>query len=223
MDTANASGARLSKSAIASLFLAILSFLSLLGSDWQTNSGSAFVTALFAAASIALGCRARKRFGRPNAYNRNRVIAATGAVGGSLTLMLLAILLVVSPPLTRSFNQKRCQENLRQIGFAVRIWSGDNNGSLPARLLDMTNELNNPKVVLCLADPVHKAYGPPRFGTIADIDINWNVWNATNISYEFLAPGLSLDTLSNRPIIRCPIHGYELFGDGSVHKSKLEN
>ena len=71
----------------------------------------------------------------------------------------------------------------------------------------MTNELANPRILICPADPNHKQapYGAPM------------AWDPTNITYVFLKPGEAMSNVENQVIVRCPIHGTELLGDGSVH------
>jgi prepilin-type processing-associated H-X9-DG protein len=67
-----------------------------------------------------------------------------------------------------------CASNLKQVALAYRIWEGDNGDKYPAEVYTnelgalqfanvfryyqvMSNELNNPKVVVCPADQKHTA------------------------------------------------------------------
>jgi hypothetical protein len=140
-------------------------------------------------------------------------MAIAGLVTGYIgcTIMCLAftagLLLPALAAAKKKAVQIQCVNNLKQVGLAVRIWAGDHNGMLPQSFMDMTNELGNPRILICPADPDHKI---PSSGTPF-------VWDPTNITYEFVAPGMAISALSNQVIIRCPIHGTELYADGSVH------
>jgi type II secretory pathway pseudopilin PulG len=90
--------------------------------------------------------------------------------------------------------------NLKQIGLAVRIFSGDNNDRLPASFEEMTNELGTDKIT----------YDP-----------------ATGQRYTYLGGGQSLDSLKPDSVLaysalddkgRCAV----LFADGSVETASAQ-
>jgi hypothetical protein len=96
-----------------------------------------------------------------------------------------------------------CINNLKQLGLAAKIWALDNGGKFPADLLEMTNEMNTPKILHCPADS-SRTEAPTFAG-----------YTAANCSYEYLAPG-GTDLEPNRVLWRCPIHGHIGLCDGSV-------
>lgn len=89
---------------------------------------------------------------------------------------LVGIFLVVLPALTRPRRNHAprisCTNNLKQLGYAFRIWAGDNNDKMPMQVsvtnggamelaeagavyavfLVMSNELNTPKILFCPTD-----------------------------------------------------------------------
>ena len=96
-----------------------------------------------------------------------------------------------------------CANNMKQLGLAARIWAGDNNDIYPVNIIDMTNEMNTPKILHCPADT-----GRP-------VALSFDSYTSANCSYEYLAPGGTY-TEPNRVLFRCPIHGNIGLCDGSV-------
>ncbi len=96
-----------------------------------------------------------------------------------------------------------CINNLKQMGLAVRIWAIDHGDMNPPDILSMTNELNIPTILVCLAD---HARGAAR---------DWASYTSANCSYEYLAPSAP-DNEPSRVLFRCPIHGHVCLCDGSV-------
>jgi len=101
-----------------------------------------------------------------------------------LVLLLLAVLLLNMVPRGRNGRQEiTCINNLKQIGMAVRLWSGDNGDRSPDQVpvgegglantnatkvpawlafqffQVMSNELNTPKLVICPQDQARLAAG----------------------------------------------------------------
>ena len=76
-------------------------------------------------------------------------IAIAGITLGYVAFGLMLILTFIVRPTLAANNQRRCLGNLKWIGLAIQIWTGDNKGILPKTFLEMTNELNNPMVLLC--------------------------------------------------------------------------
>ncbi len=96
-----------------------------------------------------------------------------------------------------------CCNNLKQLGLAVKTWALDNTNQFPQNVLEMTNEMGTPKILVCPADPGHQA--APSFSG----------WTTANMSYEYLAAGAT-DEEPQRVLFRCPIHGTVGLCDGSV-------
>jgi len=100
-----------------------------------------------------------------------------------------------------------CVNNLKQIGLGARMWANDHKDVLPPDFLAMRNELNTPKILVCPGD-----HAKVRTA-------NWAEFGPANLSYEFLAPGISARESPNTVMTRCPLHGHVGLLDGSVHQS----
>jgi hypothetical protein len=98
-----------------------------------------------------------------------------------------------------------CVNHLKQLGLAVKVWALDNQDTYPQHVLEMTNEMSTPKILVCPADTAHQA------------PADWSAWTTANMSYEYLAAGGS-DTEPQRVMFRCPIHGSITLCDGSVQR-----
>lgn len=97
-----------------------------------------------------------------------------------------------------------CINNLKQLGLACKVWALDNGELYPSNVLQMTNEMSTPKILVCPADTAHPAAK------------TWADWTTANCSYEFLAAGASDKEDPMRVLFRCPIHGNIGLCDGSV-------
>ena len=98
-----------------------------------------------------------------------------------------------------------CVNHLKQLGLAVKVWALDNQDTYPQNVLEMTNEMSTPKILVCPADTARHA------------PVDWAGWTTANMSYEFLAAGGN-DTEPQRVMFRCPIHGNITLCDGSVQR-----
>jgi len=96
-----------------------------------------------------------------------------------------------------------CINNLKQLALAVRVWAIDNGDTSPAHVLDMTNEMATPRILVCPGDHAREAAA------------NFASYSAANCSYEYLAPSAP-DSDPFRVLLRCPIHGHIALCDGSV-------
>ena len=128
---------------------------------------------------------------------------------GSVLIFAVAILAGLLLPALAKAKQRaqsvQCTSNMKQIGLAVRMWSADNNGRLPADFLSLSNQLMNPAILVCPGDK-----GKEHAESFSDID------PLSNVTYEFLAGGAKESEVESMPIMSCPVHGHTGMGDGSV-------
>jgi len=96
-----------------------------------------------------------------------------------------------------------CINNIKQIGLSARLWSNDNNDHFPPDFLNMSNELNSAKLLVCPAD------------TNRPVALNWSGFGPANVSYEMLSPGVP-ETDPAVVFVRCPIHNNVGLVDGSA-------
>jgi hypothetical protein len=103
-----------------------------------------------------------------------------------------------------------CVNNLKQMGLAARIYAADHNGAFPPSFMAMKNELNTPKVLICPSDSNHAS----------SATLNWENFQPSQSSYEFLTRGLTESTagVEKKVLFRCKIHGHECLGDGRVEQ-----
>jgi hypothetical protein len=102
----------------------------------------------------------------------------------------------------------QCVNNMKQVGLAARIWSNEHTNTFPPDLVTMSNELGSPRLLIC---PDDKSKSPAA---------NWAQFDPSqNASYEFLTPGAKEGDVYNQVSFRCPIHGNEGMGDGSVRRN----
>lgn len=125
-----------------------------------------------------------------------------------------------------------CENNLKQIGLAIKIWAGDHGDKYPfqvstnkggtlelcdrdaegfdrnalAHFLVMSNELATPLLLCCPHDNFHN---PVR---------DWGKLSATNLSYR-LRSGAKVSDSNPREILAvCPVDGAVLYCDGTVSR-----
>lgn len=180
--------------AVASLVLGILSMV-----------GCPIIASLPA---IILGHIAHSRNRRsPNEYGGGGLATAGFVLGyvSFITIPILAGLLLPALAKAKSRAQQiTCVSHMKQIGLAARMWSSDNNGKFPPNFLSMSNELATPKVFVCPGDG----------NAVRALD--WSLFSEANVSYEYLQPGIAENEAAQVVVFRCPIHGNEGLGDGSV-------
>lgn len=180
--------------AIASLVFGILSMV-----------GCPIIASLPA---IILGHIAHSRNRRsPHEYGGGGLATAGFVLGyvSFITVPILAGLLL--PALAKAKDRAQritCVSNMKQIGLAARIWANDHNGKFPPNFLSMSNEVVMPKVFVC----------PGEGNAVKALD--WSFFSEANVSYEYLQPGIAENEAAQVVVFRCPIHGNEGRGDGSV-------
>ena len=123
--------------------------------------------------------------------------------------ILAAMLLPALAKAKEKALQIHCANNLKQVGLTMIIWSANHNNTAPKSLTDLTNEVLLPSALRCPADRTHPV----------STNDTYMLLTSSNTSYEFLFPFHGMT--SNDVIARCPIHGTELLGDGSIRMGKL--
>jgi hypothetical protein len=96
-----------------------------------------------------------------------------------------------------------CMNNMKQLGLSARCWAIDNTDITPPNVLEMTNEMSTPKILVCPGDRAREAAK------------DWASYTSANCSYDYLAPSAP-DSEPERVMFRCPIHGHVGLCDGSV-------
>jgi type II secretory pathway pseudopilin PulG len=188
--------------------------------------------------AIVLGHQARRKVRTQPEQYAGDGLAMAGLVMGYAsiftTICLIAVLAGLALPALAKAKARAqsivCINNLKQIGLAFRIYANDHQdrfpfnpagkATKPAGLGEgassdpvtvfeaLANELVTPRLLICPADPrKHPATG---FGTL----------QPSNVSYE-LEVGPEVKTTNPQAVLaRCPIHGNELFCDGSVQQGR---
>ncbi|MGA2867048.1 MAG: DUF4190 domain-containing protein [Verrucomicrobiota bacterium] len=156
-----------------------------------------------------------------------------GYVGLVLSLVVLPAMLL--PALARAQGQAQsasCQNNLKQIGLAFKIWATDNNDQFPFNVstnsggtlelcapgpdgydrnaalhfMVLSNELSTPRVLVCPSDS-GKSFA-----------LNFLNLQAANVTYLLrTGPGVN-ETNPATVLAVCPIHGKVLLTDGGVQQ-----
>ena len=160
---------------------------------------------------IALS-KSKKYPGQSGARGFAIVGLVTGYIGIVMIVFLAGLLLPALAKGKEKAVQIHCVNNLKQIGVGTRLWANDHGNILPHSLVEMSNELVYTRVLVCPGDPERTQ---PPGGSIVG-------WDAANVSYELLTPGMPVNQAQNQVIVRCPIHGTELRGDGSVTRVKTK-
>jgi len=151
----------------------------------------------------------------PQKSNHMPGLAAIAFIAAVLVVLLIAagLLLPAWARAKQRTNEIKCASNLRVIGHAVRVYSADNKGILSATLLEMKSELGHPDVLGCPSSPKFRHQS------------GWDgpyTWSETNISYEYLVPRRVYNDVTNQVVVHCPIHGFDLMGDGTVRMNSSD-
>jgi hypothetical protein len=101
-----------------------------------------------------------------------------------------------------------CSNTMISICFAARYWWGeDHDGYLPSSLVEMSNELATPKLLICPGDHARRPAA------------NWDTVTSGTVSYEIVTPRL-LAGDSNGVFLHCKVHPFVGYADGSVYDGK---
>jgi competence protein ComGC len=187
--------------------------------------------------AIICGHLSRRRVARLPARYGGAGFAMAGMVLGYLSLVfslvIVGLLLPALGKATRTVQGTSCQNNLKQIGLALKVWALEHNDQYPfnvstnsggslelcapgpdgfdrnaiAHFLVVRNELSTPQFLVCPNDPSkHPALD---FASLQQASVSYQLRTGTNINDENPQEVLAI----------CPIHGNELFCDGNVRKA----
>ncbi len=176
--------------------------------------------------AIITGHIARRRAKQQPGVYGGSGLALTGLILGylsiPLTILGLVIAAVVVPFVAKQqarggggggggwgggSSGTRCDNNLKQISLAARIWSNEHNLIYPPNYSSMSNELVTTGLLICPGDK-----GKSPAADFARLEA------AKNVSYEYLTPGAKEADVATQITFRCPIHGHTALGDGSVQE-----
>jgi len=96
-----------------------------------------------------------------------------------------------------------CGNSMLSLEAAARRWADGHDGHLPADWQAVSNELQTTAILICPGDHERQPAA------------NWASLTSNNCSYEIVGRGLTL-TSTNAVFMRCKVHGFEGYGDGSV-------
>lgn len=204
---------------------------------------SSFVLCLSAVTgipAIIFGHIARSRARRlPERYG-GLGFANAGLVLGYVSILFsMVVLALLLPAISKakhvaeqSGERVSCQNNMRQVGLAFKVWALEHNDRFPfnvstnaggtlelcapgndgfdknalTHFLVISNELGTPNLLVCPEDPSKR----PASG-FSDLQPG-------NITYQ-LRTGKDVDSENPQEVLLlCPIHGNKLFCDGNVRK-----
>jgi hypothetical protein len=186
--------------------------------------------------AIILGHVAHRRARKtPDTYGGPGLALAGFVLGYASILVTLVLAGLLLPALAQAKARAQriaCVNNLKQIGLAFRVWAldhqdrfpfevpakeggtmepsaeaGDAIDPSPARVFQvLSNELANPAILVCPADPSKRP--ALNFASLYD----------ANVSYE-IGSGPSVKRRKRQEVLaRCPIHGNVVLSDGSVQQ-----
>jgi hypothetical protein len=97
--------------------------------------------------------------------NQQRALTLIEVMVAAFSLCIMAIVLLSALSVPRVRTAIGCVNHLKQMGLAVRVWEGNNGDKYPASLattngmgvaenifMTLSNELGNPRVLVCPAD-----------------------------------------------------------------------
>ena len=191
--------------------------------------------------AIIVGHIARSRAARLPARYGGVGFATAGLVLGYVSILFSLIIAAMVLPLIAKNRMaagprpvlNNCQNNLRQIGLAFKVWELEHNDQFPfnvstnsggslelcqpgpdgfdknaiAHFLVISNELSTPGFLVCPTDRTRHA--ARSFEALQSENISYRLHTGTNVNSDNPQQVLAV----------CPIHGNELFCDGNVRNS----
>jgi hypothetical protein len=129
------------------------------------------------------------------------------AVIGIIAVIIADLAIVWGVP---ALKRKACRQQIHSIGFAGRLWANDHDDYYPSNFISMSNELNNPRILICPADRARHAA------------TNFLSLLPENCSYEIVNPGIR-EGMTNKIFVRCKVHGFVVYTDGSTIARSAQN
>jgi hypothetical protein len=194
------------------------------------------LNALTGIPAILCGHIARRRALRVPVQYGGSGFAMAGLLLGYLSILSsLVFLAALLPELAKHrprTERTDCQNNLRQLGLALKVWALDHNDQYPfnvstnsggslelcargddgfdnslVHFLIISNELNTPRLLVCPNDPAKHVAAD--FSTLQSVNVSYRLRTGAQINAENPQEVLAV----------CPIHGNQLFCDGNVRKN----
>lgn len=120
---------------------------------------------------------------------------------GAMLAIAAAVFVAALPAIKRHGELVSCGNQMNAVLFAAALlWPDEHNGRLPFDFLSMSNELGDPRILICPGDHAHQAA------------TSWAAFTTNTCSYEIVAPGL-LKSDTNTIFMRCSVHGYVGYAD----------
>jgi hypothetical protein len=176
-----------------------------------------FTCGISALVGLILGIVSLGKIKKSNGTIGGKGLAIAGICVSGLFLLIFPAYLALNAALLLPALQKakskaatiNCVSNLKQMGLAARMYANNNKDRFPLNFISMSNELGTPKILTCNDDHVRTKMQ------------SWADFNPTNVTYQFLAPGL-IDDATNYSVavFQCPIHGNVCYADGSVQQGQ---
>jgi competence protein ComGC len=164
-------------------------------------------------------------------------MALAGLIMGYLSIVITFLILpaMLLPALSKAKSRAQeinCVNNLKQIGLAFKTWELDHDNAFPFNVSTksggtlelcapaadgfennpalhfqvLSNELFSPRVLVCVADPSKQPAAD--FQTLGPANVSYRLRTGSNVT------GANPQQL----LAICPIHGHQLFCDGSVQR-----
>jgi len=171
---------------------------------------------------------------------RNHQVIALSVVAATLLLNVVVAAVIVKTiqsevsGFASQAQSINCMNNLKQVGLAFRLWSGDNDDRYPFNVpgaeggtlefcqrtpdgfdanafrhfLVMSNELSTPKILTCPGDPSRK---PAQ---------DWGDLTSANVTYQVRSGPEISENHPDEVLAQCPIDGNTLYCDGRVERRR---
>lgn len=191
--------------------------------------------------AVVCGHIARRRAARQPARYAGRGLALAGVVLGYLSVVVtLVVAAMVLPQVAKNrkpvVRKTGCENNLRQIALAFKVWALDHNDKFPFN--ESTN--SGGSLELCTAGPdgfdtnaiahfqiISNELGTPAFLVCPNdrakhAASSFEALEPINVSYR-LRTGTNVNTSSPQQILAvCPVHGNEVYCNGEVHRTAIK-